>query len=755
MEGAPYEVSDPNDDFSPMPSSGDFEMLSKPADVGRWNSWSLGNEEESGNTQTSAAQAVLNSMSLTIFDRLDVEEFWFALARDTEEEDEEESERPDREELYRFERPTGDNDGVTDDPFDRAEKTREHRTRIEKAQQGIRRGQRLRKAKALLLRRHFYSSLHPYSITDTPRAVAPFFHDVLSQVLLFLPQDLATLAAVRATCHSWNFFSNYLPHWSRYQVFCSAVATRHSGRRIFANPLDHFTGNLVGVVSGRGSKEEDDSGLSFFKQQQAVAFLMDLNVQILRLSPAFNESHVPFISPLEVQRHCFVDLQDRLRELQQWQQGSRSLQRFAYRLLRLSDLLVFWVAALLSLLLLWGASAHLLALTINDDVAATLATLVCCGWIFPLVIIGVLQQRLPVTMNISCRFHIRRYDMIVSHHQQQQTSANDGGGSDGEQSSITWVESLRFWLLGVALLIPLLLLPAPFMYLNSRELCVLQLQGSPVLKIESCSGAGDDRTGYGILDTGSPLFSSEASLQQGVNEIENETPSDPFERMGRSGGWEIMSSHNGSAGSKYSYVVWMGRLVESNSTSTRCLDYYNRTHDLQRLAVDLGQYEGESATGGSGIMQSRFITTVPYETDLEPSYTRHYQSDLGVDWYSHHGATATGRHQLVQLSRNEERLEEKYRALSAGKVTLSALTIFIGSTVVVGAFLHASHLKKIFIFGGGVFLVVLNPVLIFIIGVGCLATEEGRQAGSKQGGLDPATLETVFCTPGIVYQILN
>ena len=47
---------------------------------------------------------------------------------------------------------------------------------------------------------------------------SPFRHDVLSNILLFLPVDLPTLLAASHTCRSWRYFANYLPHWSHLGV---------------------------------------------------------------------------------------------------------------------------------------------------------------------------------------------------------------------------------------------------------------------------------------------------------------------------------------------------------------------------------------------------------------------------------------------------------------------------------------------------------------------------------------------------------
>ena len=51
-----------------------------------------------------------------------------------------------------------------------------------------------------------------------PKGQPPFYHDVLSNILLFLPMHLPTLLAVSHTCRSWRYFANYLPHWSHYEA---------------------------------------------------------------------------------------------------------------------------------------------------------------------------------------------------------------------------------------------------------------------------------------------------------------------------------------------------------------------------------------------------------------------------------------------------------------------------------------------------------------------------------------------------------
>jgi hypothetical protein len=70
----------------------------------------------------------------------------------------------------------------------------------------------------LARRRLFYGSLLEYNIADTPDATPPFYHDVLSIIFLFIANDLPTLWAVSGTCRTWRFFSNYLPHWTHYDV---------------------------------------------------------------------------------------------------------------------------------------------------------------------------------------------------------------------------------------------------------------------------------------------------------------------------------------------------------------------------------------------------------------------------------------------------------------------------------------------------------------------------------------------------------
>ena len=67
-------------------------------------------------------------------------------------------------------------------------------------------------------RKSFYNSYvddGPYR-GNVPDGQPPFYHDILSNILLFLPMHLPTLLAVSHTCRSWRYFANYLPHWSHF-----------------------------------------------------------------------------------------------------------------------------------------------------------------------------------------------------------------------------------------------------------------------------------------------------------------------------------------------------------------------------------------------------------------------------------------------------------------------------------------------------------------------------------------------------------